>query len=303
LVQVPARHIGSPAGQAKDGFGCSLKQLSVNQTLAGSDIAIFRKATSAIQLDQVTTPASDRGFVVGISSVGGHTRRIFHHHHVTTHDFSENTIYIRDLSESYKADLHTPFDFLLFEISQASLIRFADEAELAGVTSLSAETASKDIVLANLARALIPALERPEEANALFVDQMTTAIGTYLAQRFGGRANAALGRAGTLSRSHEDLAKSILLENLEGDISISEVAEACNLSRGYFIRAFRETTGMTPYKWLLSERINRARRLLRASNAPLAEVAIACGFADQSHFTRVFSTIVGATPGHWRRNS
>nr|WP_313903862.1 helix-turn-helix domain-containing protein [Rhizobium leguminosarum] len=51
------------------------------------------------------------------------------------------------------------------------------------------------------------------------------------------------------------------------------------------------------------ERVSRAQVLLRASNAPLAEVAIACGFADQSHFTRVFSTIVDATPGNWRRNA
>jgi AraC family transcriptional regulator len=303
LIQVPSRPVNSPAGKAKDGFGCSLSQLFVNQTLVGSDIAIFRKATDVTRLDQVTTLASDRGFVVGISSVSGHRRRTFHHHHATTHDFAENTIYIRDLSEAYKADLSTPFDFLMFEISQASLIRFADEAELAGVTTLSAETASKDIVLANLARALIPALERPEEASALFVDQMTTAIGTYLVQRYGGRPQATLTRTGTLSRAHEDLAKEILLENLEGDISISEVAEACNLSRGYFIRAFRETSGMTPYQWLLSQRVNRAQALLRASNAPLAEVAIACGFADQSHFTRVFSAIVGATPGNWRRSS
>ncbi|WP_209854627.1 helix-turn-helix domain-containing protein [Rhizobium herbae] len=277
--------------------------MSINQSLAGSDIGIFRKGTSDIQLDQVKTSASDRGFVVGVSSLGGHTRRIFHEHHATTHDFGENSIYIRDLSEAYKADFSSPFDFVLFEISPASLNRIADEAELSGVTSLSAETASKDIVLANLARALIPALERPEEASALFVDQMATAIGTYLVQRYGGRPTATASRTRILSRSHEDLAKSILLENLEGDISILDVAQACDLSRGYFIRAFRQTTGMTPYQWLLNERINRARELLRASNAPLAEIAIACGFADQSHFTRVFSNIVGLTPGNWRRNS
>ncbi|MGJ7519755.1 helix-turn-helix domain-containing protein [Variovorax sp. LT1P1] len=45
----------------------------------------------------------------------------------------------------------------------------------------------------------------------------------------------------------------------------------------------------------------RARELLRASDLPLAEVATACGFADQSHFTRVFSRAEGAPPGHWRR--
>ncbi|MEF3129654.1 AraC family transcriptional regulator [Rhizobium leguminosarum] len=69
------------------------------------------------------------------------------------------------------------------------------------------------------------------------------------------------------------------------------------------IRAFRETTGMTPYQWVLRERIDRARNLLRTSKTPLAEVAIACGFADQSHFTRVFAGIVGTTPGNWRRNT
>lgn len=302
MVQIPLEHAGSPDKKTTDGFGCSLKQLSIDQCLASSDIGIFRKATSLDQLDQVRTSASDRGFVVGVSTVGGHTRRIFHQHHASTHDFAENTIYIRDLSENYKADLINPFDFHLFEISTAAVARFADEADLAGVTTLSAETASKDVVLANLVRALSPSLERPEEASALFIDQMTTAIGTYLVQRYGGRSNLAPGRAGTLSRAHENLAKSILLENLEGDISILEVAAACNLSRGYFIRAFRESTGMTPYQWLLSERIDRAKELLRVSNVPLAEIAIACGFSDQSHFTRVFSSIVGATPGNWRRH-
>lgn len=240
---------------------------------------------------------------MGVSSLGGHTRRIFHEHHATTHEFIENSIYIRDLSDTYKADLRGPFDFVLFEISPASLGKIADDAEMSGVTSLSVETASKDIVLANLARALVPSLEKPEEANALFVDQMTTAIGTYLVQRYGGRPAKASDRLGSLSRAHEDLAKSLLLENLDGNVSISAVAQMCNLSRGYFIRAFRETTGMTPYQWVLRERIDRARDLLRASNTPLAEVAIACGFADQSHFTRVFAGIVGTTPGNWRRNA
>jgi hypothetical protein len=52
LVQVPSRPVNSPAGKAKDGFGCSLSQLAVNQTLAGSDVAIFRKATDVTRLDQ-----------------------------------------------------------------------------------------------------------------------------------------------------------------------------------------------------------------------------------------------------------
>ncbi|GLR62426.1 MULTISPECIES: AraC family transcriptional regulator [Rhizobium] len=63
------------------------------------------------------------------------------------------------------------------------------------------------------------------------------------------------------------LAKGLLLENLDGNVSTCEVAQMCNLSRGYFIRAFREKTGMTPYQWVLRERIDRARDLEDSSKS------------------------------------
>ena len=289
-------------GKAADKFGCTLTQLATNQNLSAPDMDIFRKATRSFQLDQVSTSGSDQGFLVGVSLRAGHQRRILHEHHATSHDFSENAFYIRNLADNYKADLATPFDFMLFKISPSSLTKIADDADVSGVNMLLPETAGKDIVLANLARALLPALQRPEEANALFVDQMTTAIGTYLVQRYGGRLAPAAVRTPVLSRAQEQMAKSILLEHLEGEVSIADVAQACNLSRGYFIRAFREATGVTPYQWLLNQRVDRARHMMKTSNAPLAEIAVACGFADQSHFTRVFSALVGTTPGTWRRN-
>jgi AraC-like DNA-binding protein len=158
-------------------------------------------------------------------------------------------------------------------------------------------------VLSHLAQALVPALERPHEASALFVDQLATTIGTHLVQRYGGRPAAQPLRSRKLSRAHELLAKTLLLDNLNGSISMLDVARACNLSRGYFIHAFRETTGLTPYQWLLNERIMSAKELLRSSDTSLSELAISCGFADQSHFTRVFTSLVGTTPGNWRRNA
>ncbi|KWV58507.1 AraC family transcriptional regulator [Rhizobium altiplani] len=265
-------------------------------------MVFFRKGSRDGHLQQIEAEASNRGFVVGVSATGRHTRRVFHEHHATNHAFDRDAIYIRDLSDHYKADLGGAFDFLLLQISPASLERISEEAELAGVNSLTAETASKDVVLSNLARLLIPALESPEKAPQLFVDQMATTIGSYLVQRYGKRSSPLALRSRRLSRVQEKRAKSLLLENLDGEISVLDVAKACNLSRGYFIQAFRETTGMTPYQWLLNERVSRARVLLRTPDIPLSEVAISCGFADQSHFTRVFTNLVGTTPGSWRRS-
>ncbi|ACM39850.1 AraC-like transcriptional regulator (plasmid) [Allorhizobium ampelinum S4] len=153
LVPISDSHMKSHGTTATDTFGCPLKQLSINQTLAGSDIVVFRKGTSVVRLDQVKTSSSNRGLVVGVSSIGGHTRRIHHQHRVNINDFAGKSIYIRELAEAYKADFGGSFEFLLFEISPADLIRIAEGAELSGITSLAAETASKDIVLANLARA------------------------------------------------------------------------------------------------------------------------------------------------------
>jgi AhpD family alkylhydroperoxidase len=93
----------------------------------------------------------------------------------------------------------------------------------------------------------------------------------------------------------------ILSENLDGEVTLAHLASECRLSVGHFARAFKQTTGQPPHRWLLAQRVEHAKRLLLTSALPLANIAPACGFADQSHFTRVFSQMVGAGPGAWRR--
>ncbi|WP_354107997.1 AraC family transcriptional regulator [Bradyrhizobium sp. LB14.3] len=78
-----------------------------------------------------------------------------------------------------------------------------------------------------------------------------------------------------------------------GDILVADVAKACGFSRGHFTRSFRITTGMTPHKWLLLRRIQHAKTLLLESSITAAEIAVICGFADQSHLTRVFTRSSG----------
>jgi AraC family transcriptional regulator len=89
---------------------------------------------------------------------------------------------------------------------------------------------------------------------------------------------------------------------LHGDLSVEEIARHCELSPSRFTYTFKRTTGVTPHRWLTQRRVDRAKDLLRRnSRMPLAQVALACGFADQSHFTHVFTSVVGAAPGEWRR--
>ena len=81
--------------------------------------------------------------------------------------------------------------------------------------------------------------------------------------------------------------------------SLEQMAQSAGMSRYQLIRAFRAATGMTPHAYQLNANINRARDSLQAGTA-LAQLAHELGFADQSHFQRVFKAHAGITPGRYR---
>jgi AraC family transcriptional regulator len=89
--------------------------------------------------------------------------------------------------------------------------------------------------------------------------------------------------------------------HLSGNISLQQLASACDLSVSYFARGFKNGTGVSPHRWLVETRIEKAKDLLLNTKMPLAEVAVACGFADQCHLTRKFRRATGETPAAWRR--
>jgi AraC family transcriptional regulator len=81
---------------------------------------------------------------------------------------------------------------------------------------------------------------------------------------------------------------------------LANLAALVGLSPAYFCTAFRRSTGVPPHTWQRARRVERAQGLLARSDLPLAEVALACGFANQSHFTRVFREVTGSTPARFR---
>jgi transcriptional regulator GlxA family with amidase domain len=218
------------------------------------------------------------------------------------HTFDAGGIYLRDFAEDYKADLSGAFDFVLMELSPAVFQRLLADRRgpFSGLRPVAGE---RDEVLHQLARTVAAAMARPQETSPLFLDQMGLAIAAHLAHRYAGAAPVHRRARAGLSRAQEARAKEMLRARLDGTVSIAEIAAACQVSEGHFIRAFRQTTGKSPLQWLLAERLNTARGLLLDSRLPLAEIAHTCGFADQSHFTRVFARFEGRPPGSWRREA
>jgi AraC family transcriptional regulator len=285
----------------KDTLGCVSSKLRKDIELNIGDIRFYRKRMDGEDLDRVAMPACERGFLTGISLNSGHRRNIFNGKRMSARRFEADSIYIRDFSEDYCADLYGNFDFVLVEIAPAFFTRLSDEAGGPGLGGLTCAADQKDPVLGHLARALDGDLNHRGELGSLFAEQMSIAVGTHLARRYGNLPEREQRAKGALSHLHEARAKELLIERSRQGASIAEVASECNLSRGYFIRAFSRATGRTPHQWLLEQRVAEARQLIEATRMTLTEIASFCGFADQSHLSRVFAKMLGTSPGAWRR--
>jgi AraC family transcriptional regulator len=88
--------------------------------------------------------------------------------------------------------------------------------------------------------------------------------------------------------------------HLAADIGLSTLADLVGLSPKHFARAFKQSAGVPPHQWLIARRIERAQALLVSTRLSLSDVALSCGFADQSHFTATFRRVTGTSPGRFR---
>ena len=208
-----------------------------------------------------------------------------------------------DLKRSPAFLMDKPFHSVHFYFPRQVLNSMADGAETPQIGDLRYEPGkgTDDPIMRALTFALLPALERPEQANRIFVDHVMLAIGFHVMHTYGSLETAARRPPVGLAPWQERRVKEIIEANLDGDISLTELARECGLSTSHFSRAFRRTMATTPHQWLLVCRIEMAKQLLRSGTSSLSEIALACGFADQSHFTRVFSRLSGISPGAWRR--
>jgi AraC-like DNA-binding protein len=96
-----------------------------------------------------------------------------------------------------------------------------------------------------------------------------------------------------------ELARDYLVENLGDKVTLDELAATSGVPPFRLLRAFQQSVGLTPHAFQTQTRIRTVCRLLR-SQQPLADVAVATGFADQAHLTRTFKAIMGMTPGQYR---
>jgi AraC family transcriptional regulator len=210
-------------------------------------------------------------------------------------------VFLFDLSTNPTVGLEAQFDSVRLYMPKGALDAMSREGGLPLVGGLKAhQFGDRDPVLHGLAQALAGVLNGFDGGGALFGDYISLAFHSHVVHVYGTGLLPNRGQQGGLSPWQLRRVRDLIEARLAEEPSMVQLAAECNLSPRYFARAFKKSTGMPPHHWLIMRRLARARDLLEVTDMPLAEIATACGFCDQSHFTRIFTRYEGSSPGRWR---
>jgi AraC family transcriptional regulator len=108
---------------------------------------------------------------------------------------------------------------------------------------------------------------------------------------------------GGLARWQARRALTYIDDHLESRLDVPMLAKLVSFSKSHFSRAFKQSLGLPPMMYVKMRRIERAKTLMTSTNQQLTDIALICGFADQSHLNRSFRRVLGVSPGRWRRTT
>jgi AraC family transcriptional regulator len=134
----------------------------------------------------------------------------------------------------------------------------------------------------------------------LFLDSVEQALAMALVNGHAVRHCAVPVYRGGLGPTRLRRVTELVRAEIEDELSLDKMAEAAGLSTAHFAQVFRRSTGESPHQFVLRHRVERAKEMLRAADARVLDVAVACGFKTQQHFARVFRRACGVSPTEYR---
>ena len=155
---------------------------------------------------------------------------------------------------------------------------------------------SADPTLRHIALALRAGIQSGVAVDHMYGDALSTALAVHLLREYGAAVPRPKRQSGGLP--HEKLVRAVeyIQDQLDTDLTVSGIAQTVGLSPDHFSRLFKESTGQSPYRYVVEARVRKAKELLTTGKFSISEAAYHLGFVDQSHLTRHFKRIFGLPP-------
>jgi AraC family transcriptional regulator len=158
-----------------------------------------------------------------------------------------------------------------------------------------------DPVIQQLALALKLEIQTGCMSGRLYGESLGTALAARLVRNYAIGKPALEFKANGLPRSQLDRVIDYMKTNLTQDLSILDLATLTGMSESHFSRSFKRSVGIAPYQYLMQQRVERAKQLLKQQAISIGDIALDCGFANQTHLTKVFRQMTGMTPKAYQK--
>jgi AraC family transcriptional regulator len=196
-----------------------------------------------------------------------------------------------------KAERGVFANFLLLALDPAFMSRVAEGLEFdADRIELIEQRRSTDPTLHHVALALRAGVQSGDAFDRMYGEALSTALAVHLLRKYSAAVLEPKRQYGGLPREKLVRAVEYIQDQLDTDLTVSGIAQAVYMTPSYFTRLFKESTGQSPYQYVVEARVRKAKDLLTTGKFTISEVAHHVGFADQSHLTRHFKRVFGLPP-------
>jgi AraC family transcriptional regulator len=159
---------------------------------------------------------------------------------------------------------------------------------------------TRDPQLEAIAMLVLTELKQENLGSSLYIDSLTNVLAVRLLRQYSAsKPHLAVYEGGLPQRQLQQILEYIHA-HLERDIKLADLAGSIGMSQFHFSHLFKQSIGTSPHQYLLQQRIERAKQLLKQTNRSIVDIAFCCGFNSHSHLSKQFRQLTGMTPKSYR---
>ncbi|PSB55743.1 helix-turn-helix domain-containing protein [Chamaesiphon polymorphus] len=167
---------------------------------------------------------------------------------------------------------------------------------------LRSEFRIRDRQIESIGLMLLSELQQDNLGGRLYVDSLANVLAVHLLRQYSATAPRVFIHKGGLPERQVLQVLDYIHDHLERDIKLADLAKLLGMSQFHFSDRFKQAIGTSPHQYLLQQRVERAKKLLKKTDRSITEIALECGFNSHSHLSKQFRQLAGMTPTAYRSN-